>query len=306
MVVCLVLVAAMAGAVDTAQAAETYTDCDDCPTMVVIPAGSIDIGSDPGSIYRRPGERPRQRVTIAEPFAMAQTEVTLAQYRTFVAETGHESELPIVDGKPLVGCNYFDGASYGFVRRHGWENPGIPQREDEPVVCVSWSDANAYAAWLSERTGRAYRVPSTTEFEYALKGGTDTAWFWGDDAADACTYANVADQAFARRYPERPTFGCNDRYIYMTGVASFEPNPFGLYDMHGNAWEWTSDCWHDDLAGAPLDGSAWLDEDGGDCTARTPKGGGWISGPAWVRPAVRSRDGQHYRSFMLGFRVAAD
>jgi formylglycine-generating enzyme required for sulfatase activity len=302
----LLLFLGMIGAPDRTEATETFSDCENCPTMVVIPAGSTVIGSEPHALYRRQGERPRQRITIAAPFAMAQTEVTLAQYRVFVSETGHKGVLPVLDGKPLVGCNYFDGASYGFVSRHDWQNPGVPQREDEPVLCVSWSDANAYAEWLSNKTGRAYRVPSTSEFEYALRAGSDTAWFWGNDAGEACRFANVADRAFARRFPERPTFGCNDRFIYATGVASFEANPFGLYDMYGNAWEWTNDCWHDDLTDAPLDGSTWLDADGGDCTARTPKGGGWLSGPEWLRPAVRSKDGQHYRSFMLGFRVAAE
>ena len=107
-------------------------------------------------------------------------------------------------------------------------------------------------------------------------------------------------------YPERDRFPCNDRYVYTAPVGRFKANGFGLHDMIGNAWEWTNDCWHDDLANAPLDGSAWLAADGGDCAARTPKGGSWISGPGWGRAAVRSRDGADYRSFMLGFRVAAD
>ncbi len=159
---------------------------------------------------------------------------------------------------------------------------------------------------MSEETGRSYRVPSTVEFEYALRAGAATPWFWGSDPDQACEYANVADQAFGRAYPERPRFACNDKYVYTAPVARFRPNPFGLHDMIGNAWEWTNDCWHDDLTTAPVDGASWLEEDGGDCSARTPKGGGWISGPGWARAAVRSKDGQDYRSFMLGFRVAAE
>lgn len=139
-----------------------------------------------------------------------------------------------------------------------------------------------------------------------MRAGSETPWTWGTDPSSACEYANIADQTLARHYANRASFNCNDGYLYTTSVGKFKPNAFGLYDMLGNAWEWTNDCWHDDLKKAPLDGSSWLEEAGGDCTARTPKGGGWISGPAWARAAVRSKDGEHYRSFMLGFRLAAD
>lgn len=158
----------MAGA-GTAQ--ETFSDCEDCPTMVVVPAGSVTLGSTKNEAYRRQGERERQRVEIGQAFGMARTEVTLGQYRRFVEETGHEPELLEYEGETVHGCNYFDGAGYGYVARHSWDDPGYPQREDAPVVCVSWSDADRYAEWLSRRTGRAYRVPSAAEFEYALRAG---------------------------------------------------------------------------------------------------------------------------------------
>lgn len=301
-----VLISAAAGMALPSSAQQEFTDCEHCPTMVEVPAGSVRIGSVEHAAYRRRGERLAVTASIAEPFAMARTEVTLAQYRIFVDATGHESETIIYQGKVLEGCNYFDGTGYGFVARHTWESPGFPQREEEPVVCVSWSDATAYAAWLSDETGRAYRVPSTVEFEYALRAGSPAPWFWGAEPSDACTYANVGDRTFGQRFPQRVQFGCDDKYVFTTRVGRFEPNAFGLYDMLGNAWEWTNDCWHDDLANAPLDGRSWQEEDGGDCTYRTPKGGSWISGPSWGHAAVRSKDGAHYRSFMLGFRVAAD
>ena len=289
-----------------AAAQDSFRDCDACPEMVIVPAGSVVIGSHPDTMHRKQRERDRQQARIAQPFAMARTEVTLGQYRAFVAATGHDTVRPLRDGKPLAGCNYFDGAGYGFVARHTWDNPGYAQHEDDPVVCVSWRDADSYANWLSTQTGRRYRVPSTVEFEYALRAGSAAPWFWGTSADQACEYANVADQAFGRVYPERPRFACNDRYVYTAPVGRFKPNAFGLHDMIGNAWEWTNDCWHDDLSRSPLDGSPWLAEDGGDCDARVPKGGSWISGAGWARAAVRSRDGADYRSFMLGFRVAAE
>lgn len=287
-------------------AQEVFRDCDDCPEMVVVPAGSVMLGSYKNEAYRRKGERGKQKAEIKKPFAMAKTEVTLRQYSQFMEQAGHQSKIPIRDGQPLRGCNYFDGKTYGYVSQHSWQNPGFPQREDSPVLCVSWSDADAFSKWLSEKTGRTYRVPSTVEFEYALRAGSETPWSWGTNTDSACEYANIADQTFSSVYPKRDSFPCDDGYLNVASVAKFKPNQFGLYDMLGNAWEWTNDCWHDDLDKAPLDGSSWQQEDSGDCTARTPKGGGWISGPAWSRAAVRSKDGQHYRSFMLGFRVAAE
>ena len=274
--------------------------------MVVVPAGTARLGSHEMTVDRKRGERPYQTATIKRPFAIARTEVTVGQYRTFVEASGHRPTPAEREGRELAGCNYFDGQRYGYVAGHSWRSPGYPQRDDDPVVCVSWSDAKAYAGWLSDQTGRAYRVPSAVEFEYASRAGTDTVWFWGNESSLACDYANIADQTLTRLYPKRPNFSCDDGFLFTAGVASFKANPFGLHDMVGNVWEWTDDCWHDDLSQSPLDGSPWHADDGGDCQARVPKGGSWISGIGWARAATRSRDGQHYRSFMLGFRVAAD
>ena len=255
-------------------AQQTFSDCDECPTMVVVPAGSVMMGSAANAAYRRPRERMQTRATIEKPFAMAATEVTLEQYRIFVQESNHQPVALVREGKTLLGCNYFDGTGYGFVARHNWQDPGFPQREDEPVVCVSWSDADQYAKWLTEKTGRNYRVPSSVEFEYAWRAGADTPWFWGTDPDQACEFGNIADLTFGRLYPKRAKFHCDDQYTYTTSVGRFEANAFGLYDMLGNAWEWTSDCWHNDLSEAPVNGTAWLQERGGDCDFRTPKGGG--------------------------------
>ncbi|QLG45020.1 formylglycine-generating enzyme family protein [Costertonia aggregata] len=285
---------------------DTFTDCEGCPEMVVVPKGFVYIGSHEEEIGRKRAERNRVKATIAKDFAIAKTEVTLRQFRRFMEETKYKSKIPIRDGEPLVGCNYYDGKSYGYVAGHSWENPGYPQREDDPVVCVSWSDADAYAKWLSRKTGRAYRVPSTVEFEYASRAGSSTPWYWGTNPEDACEYANIGDRTFADKFPMRPSFPCSDGYVYTTKVGRFKPNKFGLHDMVGNAWEWTNDCFQIDLNNAPVDGSSWTDNTDDACTWRTPKGGSWISGIAWSRAAVRSRDGADYRSFMLGFRVAAE
>ncbi len=292
--------------VTSQESIKIFKDCKVCPEMEIIPTGSVNIGSYKEEIGRKKGERPRVLATIKTSFAMAKTEVTLKQYRALMEASIHKSNISFYKGEPLVGCNYFDGTSYGYVSKHNWENLGFPQHETDPVVCISWSDANAYAKWLTKKTGRKYRVPSTVEFEYASRAGSSSPWFWGTDPAKACEYANIGDKTFADKYPSRSSFPCTDGYVYTTKVGSFKPNKYGLYDMVGNAWEWTNDCFQSDLKGAPVDGSSWIKDTDKTCTWRTPKGGSRISGISWSRAAVRSRDGANYKSFMLGFRVAAE
>ncbi len=284
---------------------KTFKDCNACPDMVIIPEGTVNIGSYKEEIGRKKGERDRVLATINKAFAMAKTEVTLGQYRTFMEETKYKSKVPFYKGSPLVGCNYFDGKSYGYVAAHNWQNPGYPQRESDPVVCVSYSDAKAYTDWLTIKTGRNYRVPSSVEFEYASRAGSSSPWFWGTDPSKACEFANIGDKTFANKFPTRASFPCTDGYVFTTKVGRFKPNNFGLYDMVGNAWEWTADCFKKDLTNVPLNGSAYTGTHE-ECEARTPKGGSWISAISWSRAAVRSRDGADYKSFMLGFRVAAE
>lgn len=284
---------------------DEFSDCDYCPEMVLVPSGTVTIGSSEHAAYRRPGERPLQTLTIDTAFALGKYEVTVGQYRVFVEATGHKAQPTVVQGRTLAGCNYYDGATYGYVADHSWKSPGYAQREEDPVVCVSWSDAVAYAQWLAGQTGRPYRLPSTSEFEYGLRAGSKTPWFWGTNPDEACEYANIGDRSFRNLFPRRPQFDCEDQYVFTAPVGRFKANGFGLHDMLGNVWEWTQDCWHDDMSGSPLNGSAWLDSGGGDCEFRVPKGGSWISGPGWARASARSKDGRHYRSFMLGFRVAA-
>lgn len=310
-VVSLVAVTLFAGAAGANDApldsnATGFQDCADCPAMIRVPAGSVMIGAGPDAFDRKANERQRVPATIAAPFAMAETEVTRAQFAAFIAATKYSMPRGELDGKPgPIGCNYWNGV-YGYVAVLSWQNPGFIQRDDEPVLCVSYEDAAAYASWLAKTTGRSYRVPSSVEFEYASRAGSDAAWHWGNNSEDACLYANVGDTTLKRRFPERQDFNCNDGFENTSRVKHFKPNAYGLYDMVGNAWEWTADCWHDDLTTAPLDGSAWLAADGGNCGRRTPMGGGWISGPGWARSSIRSNDPASYRSYMLGFRVAAD
>jgi sulfatase modifying factor 1 len=140
------------------------------------------------------------------------------------------------------------------------------------VVCVSWEDASAYVRWLSQKTGKRYRLLTEAEWEYAARADTTTTRFWGDDAHRSCDYANGADVAAAARLSDVSIGAhalCDDRYAYTAPVGSYRANAFGLHDMLGNVWEWTQDCWNTTYSGAPTDGTAW---DAGDCSMRAVRG----------------------------------
>ncbi len=288
------LLAAPASAADAAP--RSFRDCPTCPDMVVVPPGEVTVGSSPDTVDRGAGEGPRRRVRIARPFAIGRTEITRSQWQEFVVATGRATD---------DGCQFYDG-QFGYVQEHNWRTPGFPQRTDHPVVCVSVRDADAFAAWLGSRTGRRYRLPSSAEFEYANRAGSDAPWFWGTDSTAACAYANVADNDLKPHYPKQQVHNCRDDFLHTAPVGRFKPNAFGLHDTVGNVFEWTSDCWHAAFDGAPADGSPWLESGAGDCAFRTPRGGSWVSGPNWTRAAAQSKDPIDYRSFLLGFRLVAE
>ena len=165
---------------------------------------------------------------------------------------------------------------------------------------MSWQEARSYAEWLSRETGEAYRLPSEAEWEYVARAGTETARYWGDSDIAQCRHANGADAAALQKYPDWITASCSDGYSESAPVGSFEPNAFGLYDVLGNVWEWTLDCWNERYSGAPVDGSAW---ESGDCTTRVSRGGSWENTPERLRSAMRARDPEEFRSRTGGFRV---
>ena len=197
--------------------------------------------------------------------------------------------------RPLVGTPVAHRPA--FVRATGhqaaadWRHPPFPQTDRHPVVNVSWNDAKAYVAWLSQTTERQYRLPSEAEWEYAARAGTATARYWGDRTRDACRYANVDDTAH----------GCEGGYGRTMPVGSFEHNRFGLYDMLGNVWEWTEDCWNGNYDGAPADGSPWLR---GNCSRRVMRGGSWGLDPKRIRSANRNYGTTGIWGDIIGFRVA--
>lgn len=279
-----------------ADAPKSFKDCETCPDMVVVPAGKAVLGGEPWDQDHRATWGRTREVTIKYIFAVARTEITRAQYREFIRAGGYVSATTSCN---TWGFNRILGQTEGYT----WDNPGYAQREDHPVVCVSWQDATAFVNWLAAKTGKPYRLLSSTEFEYAARAGTRGPWFWGTDGAKACEHANVADDNWRRLYSFGPPFACNDNWERTAPVGSFKPNPWGLYDMLGNAWEWTEDCFHEKLDRMPTDGSPWRETDGGDCSARTPRGGSWASGTDWLKATSQSKDPAAYHSQLLGFRV---
>lgn len=258
-------------------------DCRDagCPWLVVVPAGEFVMGSPEGEEGHQSDERPRHRVRLSELFAVMESEVTRGQFGQFVKEVGYKQQGG--------GC--------------AWDKPGFDQTDDHPVVCVDWNGARAFAVWLSKRTGQAYRLLTEAEWEYAARAGSSGRYHFGDKSAELCRYANVADQSAKKVYPSFTTADCDDGYVHTAPVKHYQPNAFGLYDMHGNAREWVQDCWHDTYKGAPAEGSeSWETNCSED--RRVLRGGGWYGQPVIARSAFRIRNSPNSRINYTGFRLA--
>ncbi|MFO1084881.1 MAG: formylglycine-generating enzyme family protein [Reyranellaceae bacterium] len=290
------------GCVASAQA-QGFRDCDQCPEMVPIPLGSFVMGAEPGEEEREKVPRdhrglaaPRRSVSITERFSLGRYEVTRGQYAAFVSATGRAAGPSCWSLGPDGKWRDRQGMS--------WLAPGFAQTEADPVVCVSWHDAQAYVQWLSTTTGKKYRLPSEAEWEYAARAGSSTSRYWGDDRDQACRFANLSDRTAAQLLnwsadPEE-TFQCSDEHVYTAPVGKFQANAFGLHDMLGNVWEWVEDCGNDDYEGAPATQGARLT---GNCNLRVARGGGWYADPHEVRAAARDTEAADSRHDGYGFRV---
>ena len=243
-----------------------FRDCNDCPEMVVVPAGSFEMGSPSSEEGRSVDEGPKHRVSMAKPFAVGVHEVTFREWDAC---------------RRAGGCSHDPGD-------RGWG------RGERPAINVSWNDAKEYVRWLSRTTGADYRLPSESEWEYAARGGTTTPFHFGSTISP--------EQA---NYDGNYTYGSGRKGRYRkhtVPVGWFPENAFGLHDVHGNVREWVEDCWHRDYRGAPSDGRAWI-RDGG-CSYRVLRGGSWGNGPRLLRSAYRSGYGARVRNNINGFRVA--
>jgi sulfatase modifying factor 1 len=274
------------------------------PKMVAIQPGRFIMGVPDEEEIRenvpqnlRHFASPQHAVTIPRVFDMGKYLVTRAEFAVFVAETGYaipQGCWTIVNGKTGVRSPAND-----------WRDPGFPQSDRDPVVCVNYADAEAYGAWLSKQTGELYRLPTEAEWEYAARAGTTTARYWGDGLDGAQRHSNIADFSLARvlrdKWNPEGYVPWNDNYPFTSPVGVFAPNPFGLYDMLGNTWEWTADCWNGNYQGAPSDGSAWTS---GECRLRVLRGASWGNYPRAVRTGLRNRSQASIRSSYYGFRLA--
>jgi formylglycine-generating enzyme required for sulfatase activity len=271
------VMAAMALSGAAPAGSRAFRDCADCPLMRLLPGGRFLMGSAADEQGRQASEGPRHEVIIARPFAIGVYVVTRAEFAVFARETGYRSDpkcdwrSPTARGQPLN------------------------QTGNDPVVCISFGNAEAFSKWLSAKTGYFYRLPSEAEWEYAARAGSQDARPWGSASArDFATYGS--DQCCAAFAAGR------DRWVYTSPVGSFGPNAFGLYDMLGNVWQRTEDCGHENYAGAPRDGSRWVS--GGDCTKRVVRGGAWFTSLDQLRSAVRAADPADFRKNDIGFRLA--
>ncbi|WJR76349.1 SUMF1/EgtB/PvdO family nonheme iron enzyme [Bradyrhizobium sp. NP1] len=276
---------------------DVFTECRNCPDMVVVPAGEVVMGSSRADIdtgLAAANEGPQHKVAIRQPLAIGRFEVTRDQFAAFVTSSGY---------KAGDHCFTFEQNNPQDRANRSFLNPGYVQERNHPAVCVSWDDAKAYVAWLSQTTGKPYRLLSEAEFEYAARAGAASRFGFGNDPGEICKFANGADQsAKSAGLPGDASYmGCRDGYPFTAPVGSLAPNAFGLYDMIGNVWEWTEDCYYGDYATARADGAAHLNAS---CSTRTVRGGDWFSTEAALRPAARAKANADARHDDIGLRVA--
>jgi formylglycine-generating enzyme required for sulfatase activity/uncharacterized caspase-like protein len=265
---------------------DSFRECGDCPDMVVLPAGSFTMGSSEREKDHWVWESPQHLVTIRRPFAVGKLDVTVDQFAAFVRETGHDAGAE---------CETREDNVWKMRPSRSWRNPAYQQEGSHPVVCMRWEDAKAYVDWLAKKTQKPYRLLTEAEWEFAARGRTSPGayprfWF-GDDEKDVCRYGNGRDDQKA----------CNKAYAYTSPAGYYPPNAFGVYDMVGNVWQWTADCWHDTYNGAPADGSAWTSACQ-DTKQRMIRGGSWCEPQDFLRAAARLQMGG--KNSCLGFRVA--
>jgi formylglycine-generating enzyme required for sulfatase activity len=284
---------------------QVFRDCPECPEMVVIPAGSFTIGSPASEKDRYVDEEPRRQVSVRR-FAVSKFDITRGEWAVFVSATKRETPQ---------GCTWTGRTKDEIDPIGSWRNLGFAQDDRHPVVCVTWSDAQDYVHWLSEKTDKKYRLLSESEWEYAARAGTETAYSWGSVASHE--YANYGADNWGGLASGR------DKWVNTSPVGSFPPNAFGLHDMDGNVLQWVQDCFAPDYSALRTDGSAYQRDvqlkTAGDfaymsgtssCAYRRLRGGDWGDPPMMIRSAARNLAPppksklETYRSGGVGFRVA--
>ncbi|RON38090.1 chromophore maturation protein PvdO [Pseudomonas frederiksbergensis] len=255
---------------------KVFKDCKDCPEMVVLPTGTFTMGTPEDEVGREPDEGPLHPVTFAKPLAISRFQVLAGEWDAYLHDTGYV--MPDGDTRPGRECK-----------------AGVPRYErtaKHPAVCMDFNEANAYVAWLSKKSGKAYRLVSESLREYASRAGSTGPFPFPFDEGKEYSIAKHAN-----------TYGAADGYNFTAPAGSFPANAFGVYDMHGNVYEWTADCYNENYVGAPSDGSAWLS---GDCKVKRIRGNDWGEAPVFSRSGNRNATYSDTRGDWLGFRVARD
>jgi len=277
-------------------------------------------------------EKPSFPVRLTKDYDLSATEVTVGQFREFVKATGYKTDAERAGGAHIFQPDAEDQlARFSQKAGHDWKNPGFPQTDDHPVTCVSWNDAQAFCDWLSKKENARYRLPTEAEWEYACRAGTKTPYCSGDDPDGVYAFGNVADAALYEVAPKdvvrqrvvKLEKGEGDGHVFTAKAASLKPNAWGLYDMHGNVWEWCSDKYSDriyqkmtDLArkrGSRSNPEPIVDFQGPDDTPqhkhgdwRSLRGGSWYVSPLQCRSSVRAfAEAQDAFSY-IGFRVVRE
>jgi formylglycine-generating enzyme required for sulfatase activity len=274
------------------------------PEMVVVPHGGFRMGAPANEADASDSEMPQHYIRFDRGFAVARTEVTVGQFGRFIAATGYRTRA---DKRGISLAYDANSGNFAFRNDVDWRSDyaGNPAAADQPVLHVSAADAEAYAKWLSGQTGAHYRLPSESEFEYALRAGGETRYPWGDGAPAAGT-ANVTggrDASPQGRRWSNAFPGVGDGHWGPAPVGGYRANAFGLHDMDGNVSEWTGDCWHDGYRRAPANGEAWVNPG---CRTRVVRGGSWSSGPAQCRSAWRTPAPVDTTNAHIGFRLVRD
>lgn len=284
------------GQMESRQPGTQFRECPQCPEMIVVPTGSFTMMGK-STTDGAPGRHEmtdqgilatKHAVSIGQAFAFGTYDVTRDEYAAFVRETGRPAE---------AGCYTWQKDVWVNDAKLNWSNPGFAQTHRDPVVCVSRADAEAYVHWLNGKVARPgqsngdtatgpYRLPRWEEAEYAANGGAASAYYWGDQPSrEKANYGE--DQCF----PCGPARQGKDRWLYTSPVGSFPPNAFGLYDMAGNVWQWTDDCW-------PKLAPPYT------CLWGVARGGSWLDNPEYLRTDAFEGLDRRNRNNAAGFRVA--
>ncbi len=255
-------------------------------------------------------EYPLHRVRITKPFYFGTCEVTNGQFRQFVEATGYKTQAERKEdddpkGSGGWGFNQTTQKIEGRKTQYNWQKPGFPITDEMPVVNVTWNDVVAFCQWLTTKEGKTYRLPTESEWEYAARAGATTRYVSGDDPEMLAKIANTADADFSERFPNYSlastdrSLSSHDGQIFPAPVGSFPPNKFGLHDVHGNVWEWTSD-WYD----AEYFAKSTVDDPPGPRSgeARVRRGGAWHTVAIWARLSFRNYNTPQSRYPNLGFR----